>query len=131
MRYAGPNAELVNAVIDFFLGSRLLSALGDPEDRSDVHIFADIFRAATIGMEDSFAVDSPGESAEDLEYSWGDLLDNLTAEMIYTSEWYEWQKQYQTDWEKLAWPFGHTSLEHFVGRVPDKLVGHVAEESSE
>jgi hypothetical protein len=128
MHYDGPNVELVNEVIDFFLGSRLLSAVGGSEDRPCVRILTDISQAAAIGTDNVFAVDSGEDSEEDLEYTWGDLLDNLAAELIYTSDWYEWQRQHQIAWEKLAWPFGHTTLEHFRWRVPGEFVGHVGEE---
>jgi hypothetical protein len=128
MRYDGPNAELVNEVIAFFLGNRLLSAAGGSDDRPDVRVLSDINQAAAMGTDNVFAVASGDGAEEDLEYTWSDLLDNLTAEFIYTSDWYEWKRQHHTAWEKLAWPFRHTTLEHFQGRLPREFIGHVGEE---
>src|SRR5437868_5216742 len=128
MHYDGPNADLVNEVLDVFLSARLLSATGAPEDRPDVHILTDIGQAARIGVDDVFAVDPAREAENDLEYTWGDLLDNLVAEMIYTSDWYIWKNRHQAAWKKLVEPFGRATLDHFRGRVPDDFVGHVAEE---
>lgn len=128
MRYDGPNATLVNEVIDFFLSDRLLASVGGPEDRADVRILNDIHQVIAIGRDEIFPVDPGGGADEDFDYYWGDLLENLSAEMIYTSEWYEWKKQYRTEMEKLDWPFNHTTSDHFRGRVPDECLGHVAEE---
>jgi len=128
MDYDGPNAALVNEVIGFFSGDRLLAGADGHGLRRGVRTLTEIEKAVAINTEETFAVDSAGESDEDFEYSWGDLLDNLAAELIYTSEWYRWKKEHKSAWDKLAWPFSHTSLRHFRGRVPDEFVGHVAEE---
>ncbi len=112
MRYNGPHAAHVNEVIDFFSSDRLLAGRRGGKARPTARVLTDIVKAVAFNTDANFAVDAAGESDEDFQYYWGDLLDNLAAELIYTSEWYGWQKKHKRTWEKLAWPFQNATLEH-------------------
>ncbi len=131
MRYNGPHAALVNEVIDFFSSDRLLAGGRGGKARPTARVLTDIVKAVAFNTDANFAVDAAGESDEDFQYYWGDLIDNLAAELIYTSEWYGWKKKHKRTWEKLAWPFQNATLEHLRGRVPEEFVGHVFEEVCE
>jgi len=118
-RYKGPNAALVNEVVDLWFSNRLLSAYGPPEQRPALKIVTDIGWVIANAKDTIFPVDPAGEAEEDFDYYWGDLLSNLTAECIYTSEWYEWKDEHAAAMRQLDAAFNVS--EHVETRLPANL----------
>jgi hypothetical protein len=103
--YDGPNAGLVNEVIEFAFGDRVFSASGPDERRESVLLISDMRRAVSADggqePENYFPVEraamqalmnSTNLSDDDLQFNWQDLRSNQIAKLIWTTQYYEWRK---------------------------------------
>lgn len=114
----GPHSQLVEEVIDFASGGGVLSAIGPAEETAFVRITNDLrlaletsvgegeigsFQiAAQVDVSDWGNIDLLGknlvrgenrtidEAGEDLLWTWQDLTENLVAELIWTTDY--WQR---------------------------------------
>ena len=109
-RYDGPNADLVNEVIEFAFSDRVFSSVGPDERWGSLMIVTDIRRAVDAaggrGPESQFAVERAAMhelmnlqdlSGYELELNWYDLQARLLAKYIWTSRYYPWSKEHEEE----------------------------------
>ena len=127
IRYDGPNAELVNEVIEFAFSDRVFSSVGPDERRGSLMIVTDIRRAVDVaggrGPESQFAVEW---DEDEVELNWYDLQSNLLAKYVWTSKYYPWSEEHESELRviqsmgmKLTVEGPWVLFEHLKERLPD------------
>jgi hypothetical protein len=114
--YDGPNADLVNEVIAFGFGERVLSSMGPDEIRDDLVIITDVRRAIELAAdqeeESQIAIDpavmrrmmNVDEWDGDFSLCWQDLSGHMVADHIWNGRWNDWEQVHGHTLKKI-YPF--------------------------